>query len=71
MLLLRDLFDAEKILSGVIFRNHPWGNPSPSADDRQVTQEMHRTCGLKGISSLDHIVIGGNGYFSFAEHRLL
>ena len=55
----------------VAVHNHPSGNPSPSADDRQVTRELQRACGLMDISLLDHIVIGGNDCFSFAEHRLL
>ena len=44
----------------VAAHNHPSGNPSPSADDRQVTRELQRACGLMDISLLDHIVIGGN-----------
>ena len=51
--------------------NHPSGNPSPSPDDRQVTRELQSACGLLDISLLDHIIIGGNDAFSFAEHRLL
>ena len=55
----------------VAVHNHPSGNPAPSPDDRQVTREVQRACGLMEISFLDHIVIGGNDCFSFAEHRLL
>ena len=55
----------------VAVHNHPSGNLSPSADDRQVTQEQQRACGLMDISLLDHSVIGGNDCFSIAEHRLL
>ena len=55
----------------VAVHNHPSGNPSPSPDYRQVTRELQRACGLLDISLLDHIVIGGNDCFSFAEHRLL
>lgn len=55
----------------VAVHNHPSGNPAPSPDDRQVTRELQRACGLLDISLLDHIVIGGNDAFSFAEHRLL
>ena len=55
----------------VAVHNHPSSNPAPSADDRQVTRELQRSCGLMDILLLDHIVIGGNDCFSFAEHRLL
>lgn len=55
----------------VAVHNHPSGNPEPSSDDRQVTRELQRACGLMDISLLDHIIIGGNDCFSFAEHQLL
>jgi DNA repair protein RadC len=55
----------------VAVHNHPSGNPEPSSDDRQVTRALQRACGLMDISLLDHVIIGGNDCFSFAEHQLL
>jgi len=51
--------------------NHPSGNPEPSAEDRRVTEDLRKACQLMDITMLDHIVVGNNGYFSFADKRLM
>jgi len=48
--------------------NHPSGNPEPSPQDRQITRELKEACRLMEISLLDHLVIGHNRYWSFADH---
>jgi DNA repair protein RadC len=55
----------------IAVHNHPSGNPEPSSEDRRVTEDLKRACQLMEISLLDHLVIGGNGYFSFADQRIL
>ena len=55
----------------IAVHNHPSGNPEPSSEDRRVTQDLKKACQLMELSLLDHIVIGSNGYFSFADKRLL
>lgn len=55
----------------IFIHNHPSGNPEPSAQDRRLTERLCRTGQLVGIEVLDHLIIGDEGYFSFAEHRLL
>lgn len=55
----------------IAVHNHPSGNPEPSADDRRVTEDLKKACQLMEISLLDHIVVGSNGYFSFADKRML
>jgi len=55
----------------VAVHNHPSGNPEPSPDDRRVTEDLKKACQLMEISLLDHIVVGSNGYFSFADKRML
>ena len=47
--------------------NHPSGDPSPSAEDIQVTRRIARAGALLGITLLDHIVIGGQNYVSLFE----
>ena len=55
---------------GVIFvHNHPSGDPTPSPEDRAVTDELVRACGLMNIRVLDHIIIGEDGYYSFSDHK--
>ena len=55
----------------VAVHNHPSGNPEPSQEDRRVTDDLKNACHLMEISLLDHVVVGGNGYFSFADRHLL
>jgi DNA repair protein RadC len=55
----------------IAVHNHPSGNPEPSSEDRRVTEDLKSACQLMEISLLDHLVIGGNGYFSFADQRML
>jgi DNA repair protein RadC len=51
----------------VVAHNHPSGDPTPSAEDRAITERL-RQCGeLLGIELLDHIVIGSDRFYSFAE----
>ncbi len=51
----------------VLAHNHPSGDASPSADDRQVTERMVDVGVLCGIEVLDHVVVGHQRYFSFAD----
>jgi DNA repair protein RadC len=54
--------------SSVIFvHNHPSGDPSPSASDTEITRELVFSFLVMHIKVLDHIIIGNNCYFSFAD----
>lgn len=55
----------------IAVHNHPSGNPEPSSEDRRVTEDLEKACQLMELSLLDHIVVGSNSYFSFADKRLL
>ncbi len=58
--------------SGIILvHNHPSGVPSPSADDRSITQMLIESGRLLDIPVYDHVIIGDEKYFSFAEAGLL
>lgn len=75
----REVFRAAILLNGaaiIVAHNHPSGDCSPSAEDREVTRRIQRAGELLGIPLADHIVIGegqgnGSGFFSFREHGLL
>ncbi len=57
---------------GLIFvHNHPSGNPEPSLSDRKITKELVFAGNLMQIKVLDHIIIGENRYFSFADEGLI
>jgi DNA repair protein RadC len=55
----------------VIVHNHPSGNPEPSREDQRLTQEMRDAAKLVDVVVLDHIIVGANEYFSFAEKGLM
>ena len=52
----------------IIAHNHPSGSLTPSKDDITVTRVIKDALGTIDIILLDHIIIGGNGYFSFKEN---
>ena len=55
-----------------IVHNHPSGDPSPSPEDKALTQRLQRASELVGVQLLDHLVVGEGGrYYSFREHGLL
>lgn len=51
----------------VAAHNHPTGDPSPSAEDRLVTDRLREVGVLVGIQLLDHLVVGVDRYYSFAD----
>ena len=62
------LKDATAIM---LCHNHPSGVAKPSADDRQMTKTLITAGKIFDIDILDHLIIGENSYFSFAEHGLM
>ncbi len=58
--------------AAIIFaHNHPSGVATPSAVDRAITERLVDALSLFDIRVLDHLVIGDNEVFSFAEHGWL
>ena len=55
----------------IFVHNHPAGNPQPSDNDKQITQDLVFAGNMMQIKVLDHIVIGENRYFSFADAGLI
>ena len=55
----------------VCVHNHPSGIPFPSPEDKRFTQELALAGKILQIETLDHIIIGNNRYFSFAEKKLI
>jgi DNA repair protein RadC len=70
----RDVF-LPAVLAGatalIVAHNHPSGDPTPSTDDRLVTERLRQAGELLGIELLDHIVIGRASYFSFAAEQTI
>ena len=58
--------------AGIVFvHNHPSGDPSPSAEDKNLTQRLVNACKLVGIKPYDHVIIGKDRYYSFSENGLM
>lgn len=52
----------------IAVHNHPSGDPTPSADDRVVTEQLIESGRVLDIPVHDHVVLGtGAKYVSFAE----
>lgn len=62
---------AEKACGLILVHNHPGGDPSPSSEDRAITKRIMIPTTCIGVEILDHIIIGGASYFSFAGDNLL
>jgi DNA repair protein RadC len=53
---------------GVVFvHNHPSGDPSPSAEDADLTERLRAASELVGVLARDHVIVASGGYFSFVE----
>lgn len=50
-----------------ITHNHPSGNPQPSKEDIMITDDINKKLQFNNIKLVDHIIVGGNNYFSFKE----
>ena len=55
----------------VCVHNHPSGDPQPSQEDKTFTQELVQAGKVLQIKLLDHIIIGDNKYFSFADEGMV
>lgn len=62
----------EKKATGVILvHNHPSGVPTPSAEDIRQTQALTKALRTCDLHLLDHVVIGDNAYYSFADEEMV
>ena len=54
---------------GIVFvHNHPSsGDPSPSADDADLTDRLRAAADLVGVLARDHVIVAASGYYSFVE----
>jgi DNA repair protein RadC len=55
----------------VLVHNHPSGDPTPSADDVQMTRAVAAACDVVGLSLLDHVVVARSGAASLRDHGAL
>jgi DNA repair protein RadC len=55
----------------ILVHNHPSGNVQPSDNDKRITEKIVEAGKLLDIVVLDHIIVSGPGYFSYADSGLV
>jgi DNA repair protein RadC len=55
----------------ILVHNHPSGDPTPSAEDREVTGRLVRAGELLGVRVMDHVVVAERGFRSLREDGLI
>ncbi len=62
----------DNLASGIIVaHNHPSGNLTASQSDIALTKKLKEAGSTLEIQLLDHLIIGGQKYFSFADEGIL
>lgn len=62
----------EELASGIIVaHNHPSGNLTPSQQDIDLTKKLKESGKLLEIQLLDHLIVAGKNYYSFADEGIL
>lgn len=67
---VREVFQAALMNNSyaiILFHNHPSGDTRPSAADADLTEKMVEAGKLLGVRVLDHIIVGYDGFTSFAN----
>ena len=68
----REIFKEAYLLGAtsiICIHNHPGGNPLPSKQDYEITNNIIEASKILGIKLLDHIIICKNNYYSFLENN--
>lgn len=62
----------ECLASGIVIcHNHPSGNNTPSDSDIKITRKIKEAGELMDVQLLDHIIVCGREYYSFADNGML
>lgn len=62
----------ERLASSIILiHNHPSGNAHPGESDKVQTKILKDAAALFDITLLDHLIIAGDNYFSFADDGII
>lgn len=55
----------------VLVHNHPSGEPAPSPEDVNFTLKCIRIADDLGVNLYDHVIIGIDSYYSFADKGII
>jgi len=62
---------ANRAYSLILGHNHPSGNITPSNNDILLTEKIKTAAKLLDLRVMDHLIVSGNDYYSFAEDGIL
>jgi len=68
----REIFKEAYLLGAsaiICVHNHPGGNPLPSKQDYEITNNLIEASKILGIKFVDNIIICKNNYYSFLENN--
>lgn len=51
----------------IVSHNHPSGDPTPSEEDKEVTENLRNAGETLNIRLIDHVIVGKAEYFSMAD----
>jgi DNA repair protein RadC len=52
----------------ILAHNHPSGEAKPSPHDHELTHLLSSALGLMEVRIVDHLIVAGRQFYSFAEH---
>jgi DNA repair protein RadC len=61
----------EDAVSLILCHNHPSGSLKPSKADEDLTLKIKEAAKYFDIKVLDHLIVGDDGYYSFADEGIL
>jgi DNA repair protein RadC len=55
----------------ILVHNNPSGDPTPSREDIEMTQEIKQAANALGVVVHDHVIVGNGSWLSFRQEGLL
>ena len=55
----------------LVMHNHPSGDPEPGHEDIETTKRLLKAGEILGIKLYDHIIFGGDAYYSVYEQGMM
>jgi DNA repair protein RadC len=55
----------------ICVHNHPSGDPTPSREDIELTERLIASGKIVGIDMLDHVILGGDSFYSLKEQGVI
>ena len=62
------LYNANQL---IIAHNHPSGNLTPSAADKELTRKLREAASFMDIKLLDHLIVAGVSYLSMSDEGII